>query len=232
MESKELNPLVWDVKNKLHSPIRERLIKIAEKILSEIEAPIQIKNLFLTGSLCSYEWSANSDWDLHIIVEPQEGYCGIETLTDYFDAKSKIFNKEHNIFIKGYPVEVNIKEKEGLFKNKAVYDLKKDKWLVKPEHPSIFLNNPKVMENASKFQERINVLVNHEGSLEDIKKLRDEIKDMRQKGLEEGGEFSIGNLTFKALRHSGYIKKLYDYKAKIQDAELSLENFKLYFNTR
>ena len=232
MESKVLNPLVWDVKNKLHSPIRERLIKIANKILDEIEAPIQIKNIFLTGSLCSYEWSANSDWDLHIIVEPQEGYCGIETLSDYFDTKSKIFNKEHNIFIKGYPVEVNIKEKEGLFKNKAVYDLQKDKWLVKPEHPSVFLNNPEVMENATKIQERINAIVNHEGSLEDIKKLRDEIKDMRQKGLEEDGEFSVGNLTFKALRHSGYIKKLYDYKAKIQDEELSLENFKLYFNTR
>ena len=232
MESKVLNPLVWDAKNKLHSPIRERLIKIAHKILDEIEAPIQIKNIFLTGSLCSYEWSANSDWDLHIIVEPQEGYCGIETLADYFDTKSKIFNKEHNIFIKGYPVEVNIKEKEGLFKNKAVYDLQKDKWLAKPEHPSIFLNNPEVMENATKFQEKINSIVNHEGSLEDVKKVRDEIKDMRQKGLEEDGEFSIGNLTFKALRHSGYIKKLYDYKAKIQDEELSLENFKLFFYTK
>ena len=123
----------------------------------------------------------------------------------------------------------NIKDKEGLFKDKAVYDLLKDSWLAKPEHPSIFLNDPEVMENAARFQEKINSIINHEGSIENIKKLRDEIKDMRQKGLEEEGEFSVGNLTFKALRHSGYIKKLYDYKAKIQDAELSLENFKLFF---
>ena len=232
MESKTLNPLIWDIKNRLHTPIRERLIKIAKKVLDDVDTPIKIKNIFLTGSLCSYEWSPASDWDLHIIVEPEEGYCGIDTLSDYFDSKSKIFNKEHNIFIKGYPVEVNIKDKEGLFKDKAVYDLLKDSWLAKPEHPSIFLNDPEVMENAARFQEKINSIINHEGSIENIKKLRDEIKDMRQKGLEEEGEFTVGNLTFKALRHSGYIKKLYDYKAKIQDAELSLENFKLFFKTR
>jgi hypothetical protein len=232
MEAKTLNPLVWNANNRLYSPIRERLLKIAKKFIEGIEAPIEIVNIFLTGSLCSYEWSADSDWDLHIIVFPKSDYCGVETLADYFDSKSKIFNTDHDIFIKGYPVEVNMKEKEGIFKNKAIYDLEKDRWVQKPTHPSIFLNNPKVLKIAEEFQNAINKIVNHNGSLNEIKTLRDKIKNMRQKGLEENGEFSIGNLVFKTLRHSGYIKKLYDYKAKIQDEELSLENFKLYFNTR
>lgn len=230
MESKTLNPLVWDARNQLYKPIRERLLKIANKVLETLESPVEIVKILLTGSLCSYEWSADSDWDLHIIVRPEEGYCGVDTIADYFDSKSKIFNKEHDIYIKGYPVEVNIKETEGVFKNKAIYDLEKDEWIQKPTHPSIFLNNPKIIEISTEYQNRINKIVNHEGSLEDIKKLRDEIKAMRQKGLEQNGEFSVENLVFKTLRHSGYIKKLYDYKAKLQDAELSLENFKLFFS--
>lgn len=231
MKSKTLNPVVWDAKNKLYPAIRERLLKIANKFIEGIEAPIKIVNIFLTGSLCSYEWSADSDWDLHIIVLPKNDYCGTDTLADYFDSKSKIFNKDHDIFIKGYPVEVNMKEKESVFKNKAIYDLQEDRWVQKPTHPDIFLNNPKVVEMAEDYQNRINKIVNHNGTLEDIKDLRDEIKGLRQKGLEENGEFSVGNLVFKTLRHSGYIQKLYNYKAKIQDEELSLENFKSYFNS-
>jgi hypothetical protein len=230
MESKTLNPLVWDAKKELHKPIRDRLLKIAHKFLEEIETEITIKNIFLTGSLCSYEWSADSDWDLHIVAEPQEDYCGEDTVEDYFLSKSKIFNKDHNIFIKGYPVEINIKEKEGLFKDKAVYDLIKNDWVAKPEHPSVFLNNTKVMKKAAELQSEINNLVNHEGSIAEVKALRNKVKEMRQTGLEEDGEFSIGNLVFKTLRHTGYIKKLYDYKSKIEDAELSLESFKLFFN--
>ena len=229
MEKKYLNPLIWNAKKKLNSPIRERLLKIANKFLETIEASFTVENIFLTGSLCSYEWSSNSDWDLHIIAKPDKDSCAIETVTDYFDSKSKIFNKEHDIFIKGYPVEVNIKEIEGVFKDKAIYDLEKDEWIIEPTHPDVFLNSSEVIEKALEFKQKINDIIDNNGSLEDIKVLRDEIKGLRQNGLESGGEFSVGNLIFKTLRHGGYIKKLYDYKAKIQDEELSLENFKLFF---
>ena len=231
MESKNLNPLIWDAKNKLYEPIRKRLIVIAKKFLEDIEVPIKIKNIFLTGSLCSYEWSAESDWDLHIIVTPKEGYCGEITVQDYFDTKSKLFNKEHEIYIKGYPVEVNLKEKEVLLKNKAVYNLVEDEWVAKPVHPEITLNSPEVLEKTKQMQSKINNAINHESSIKELKQLRDEIKNLRTKGLEDEGEFSVGNLVFKNLRHSGYIGRLYDYKAKIQDAALSLESFSSYFNS-
>ena len=34
------------------------------------------------------------------------------------------------------------------------------------------------------------------------------IKKSRQSGLEEGGEFSTGNLVFKLLRRNGYVAKV------------------------
>jgi hypothetical protein len=220
-----------DAKKNLHEPIRKRLILIAHKFLDDIEVPVEIDHIYLTGSLCSYEWSAESDWDLHIIVTPEAGYCGQLTLQDYFDSKSKLFNKGHNIFIKGYPVEVNLKEKEVLLKDKAVYDLLDSEWVAEPVHPETTLNSPDVLRITKEIQEEINSAINHHASIKELKNLRDKIKDMRTSSLEEGGEFSVGNLVFKNLRHSGYIGKLYDYKAKIQDEALSLESFSSYFNS-
>ena len=138
---------------------------------------------------------------------------------------------QHDIFIKGYPVEVNLKEKEVLLKDKAVYDLAKNKWVAEPVHPDVTLSSPEVIRQTKDIQEEINMAINHSASIEDLKVLRDKIKGLRSKGLEEGGEFSVGNLVFKSLRHSGYIGKLYDYKGKIQDAALSLESFSSYFKS-
>lgn len=229
MESKKLNPFIWDAKQNLYEPIQKRLITIAKKFLENIEVPIEIKNIYLTGSLCSYQWSPESDWDLHIIVKPEEDYCGQLTINDYFDTKSKLFNKEHNIFIKGYPVEVNLKEKEVLLKDKAVYDLLKGKWLAKPVYPSKTLNNPEVLEITREIESEINRAIDNEASMEELKTLRDKIKQLRTKGLENGGEFSTGNLVFKNLRHNGSIGKLYDYKARKLDSALSLESFSSFF---
>jgi len=229
MESKKLNPLIWDVRNSLYDPIKKKLISISQDFLDTIEAPVEIKNIFLTGSLCTYEWTDESDWDLHIIVSIEDGYCDNLTIKDYFDVKSKLYNKEHDIFIKGYPVEVNLKEKEDLLKGKAVYDLQKGKWLVTPVHSEITLNNSEVLKKTKEMQSIIADAIENEVSLEELKEIRDEIKSLRKIGLETDGEFSIGNLVFKNLRHSGYIKNLYDYKAKLVDADLSSESFSGYF---
>ena len=230
MESKTLNPLVWNASKKLQVPIRKKLLTIVKNFLKDVETPFEIKNIYLTGSLCSYEWSANSDWDLHIIVKPETGYCGEMTVTDYFDVKSKVYNKEHDIRIRVYEVEVNIKEEETIFKGKAVFDLLKNKWVAKPIHPDITLSTPEVLNKTKILQSEIDKAIENKASLKKLKELRTKIKELRKSGLESGGEFSIGNLTFKNLRHSGYIKKLYDYKASIQDAALSLESFSNYFN--
>lgn len=229
MESKKLNPLIWDVRNSLYDPIKKKLISISQDFLDTIEAPVEIKNIFLTGSLCTYEWTDESDWDLHIIVSIEDGYCDNLTIKDYFDVKSKLYNKEHDIFIKGYPVEVNLKEKEDLLKDKAVYDLQNGKWLVTPVHSEITLNNSEVLKKTKEMQSIIDNAIENKVSLEELKEIRDEIKSIRKVGLETDGEFSIGNLVFKNLRHSGYIKNLYDYKASLVDADLSLESFSKYF---
>jgi len=56
-----------------------------------------------------------------------------------------------------------------------------------------------------------------------IEKIKDRLKDYRSAGLEREGEYSYENLVFKFLRRNGYLSKLEDFKNKITDKKLSLE---------
>jgi hypothetical protein len=51
MGIEKLNPLLWDIKNRLYQPIQKKLLLIANDFLSGIELPIDIKNIYLTGSI-------------------------------------------------------------------------------------------------------------------------------------------------------------------------------------
>ena len=55
-----------------------------------------------------------------------------------------------------------------------------------------------------------------------IDDFRKKIKTFRQSGLEQGGEYSYENLTFKLLRRNGYIEKLMGIKKGIQNKKLSV----------
>ena len=221
-----LNDKIWGKDGKIIPIVRDKLIKLAHKIINVVETKVKVKHIYFTASLAGYNWTPTSDIDVHIIVDILENHTD-KTLSDYFDLICKLFNSQHFIFIKGYKVEVNMKEKEGYVEGKAIYDLLNDKWFVKPTSNKRSLNDPDVMELTSKYQKRIDKIIDHRGSIEDAVDLKQEIKDLRATGLKHGGEYSIGNLVFKNLRNSEYIAKLFNYKNKLEDQALSLEKFRV-----
>jgi hypothetical protein len=222
-----LNSDIWKSSRKIDKQIKEKLLNVAKIFLKNIETPIEIKNVFLTGSLATYVWNNLSDLDLHIIVDVLDENC-MDTVSDYFDTRSKIFNKEHDIFIKGYKVEVNIKTQENELKGKAIYDLLKDEWYIKPIKPTRTMDDYEVLTLVSRLQYEIEDSITNKIDLDVIKNLRKKIKQMRIDGLQQEGEYSIGNLVFKSLRNSGHIQKLIDSSKELQDDILSLESFRYY----
>lgn len=225
-----LNDKIWNSDNKIVPIIREKLLALAKHVTKDIEPKIAIKHIYFTGSLATFSWNALSDIDLHIIVkilEPHED----DTLNTYFDLICKNFNMNHDIFIKGFKVEVNIKEEESFYKGKAIYDLVNDTWVKKPKKERLSLNDERVIESAKKYQLRIDDLIKRNGSIDEAKALKQEIKDLRVNGLQTEGEYSIGNLTFKKLRNTEYIAKLFDYWCKLEDSKYSLESFRDRFSS-
>ena len=223
-----LNELIWTKNKKVIPSIKKKLLEISNFITNKLSPMVDIKDVYFTGSLATYKWTPTSDVDLHIIVDIKEKICE-EPVQEFLDLKSKLFNKEHNIFIKGYKVEVNIKDKETVLEGKGIYDLLNDKWVVEPTRVTRTVKDLDVIKKAEKFKQKIDKVVTQKGSLEDVENLKAQIKQMRVDGLQREGEYSVGNLAFKVLRNSEYLGKLFDYKAKLVDKSLSLESFKRFF---
>lgn len=223
-----LNDQVWKKNKQLIPSIRRKLLEIAEWVTKDLSELVDIKNVYFTGSLTTYKWLPTSDIDLHIIIDVKQKICD-EPVQEYLDLKSKLFNKEHNIFIKGYKVEVNMKDKEVELKGKGIYDLVKDKWLIEPTPVTRKMNDPEVLKVAEFFQRKIDKAIANQSDVKVIDKLKKEIKELRTEGLKKEGEYSVGNLAFKKLRNTDYLAKLFNYKAELIDKSLSLESFKNFF---
>jgi len=107
----------------------------------------------------------------------------------------------------------------------GVYSLMKDKWIKKPEkvdfEPDVKLIGEKgktIMMEVDDIQEMVDEL-NYEEVKDRIKKVWDKIKTLRERALEEEGEFGIGNLVFKLLRRNNYIGKIMKMKQKAYDEQ-------------
>jgi hypothetical protein len=59
--------------------------------------------------------------------------------------------------------------------------------------------------------------------LSNIDKFKNKIKNSRGSGLQDKGEYSYENLTFKFLRRNEYLKKLNDVRNYLIDKNLTLE---------
>jgi hypothetical protein len=218
----DLNPKVWDDETTMNREVREQLIQIANDFYEQTDINADIKDIILTGSLANYNWSEKySDYDLHILIDFKEVSDDVELVKKFVDSARKIFNDNYDLKIAGYEVEVYIQDIEEPHTSTGVYSVLNDKWKVKPMKIDFELDEESVKDKARSVMMRISDLeeevgeVKHDKFIEKVDKVWEKIKNFRKSGLaQEGGEFSIGNITFKLLRRNGYIGKIMDMKKK------------------
>ena len=222
----ELNPKLWE-DNKLDDDVREDLLKIATDFYASTDLNADVKDVVLTGSLANYNWSEKySDYDLHILINFNDVDDNLELVKKFVDSAKNIWNKEHDIKISGYEVEVYIQDVSEPHKSTGIYSLLKDKWLVKPNRVDVEPDEDMIKEKAKSIMMLVDDLEaeldedKYDKYAEKIKKVWDKIKDYRKSGLEsEGGEFSTGNFVFKLLRRNNYITKIMNLKREAYDKQ-------------
>lgn len=218
-----LNPKIWK-KDKIIAEVKVALLKIADTFVKFVNtSDMKVLDIVITGSLANYTWHDKSDVDLHIVVQlPKSKNAG--DLGELFSAKKALWNAEHNITIKGFPVEVYIQPSTEKHASSGVYSLKTGEWITKPKktHPSI--NDEYVINKANKWKANIDHLIKHNSNnIDAIESFKTRLREIRKMALDKNGEFAVENLAFKILRNNGYIQKLYDYSLKLKDQKLSLK---------
>ena len=216
---KELNPLLWQG-SILHPQIRYKLLQIARHFIEFIDIPeLLLKDVTISGSNAAYSYTPQSDLDLHLIVTvPAERELLLKPL---YDAKKNQYNHIHDIKIKGIDVEVYVQPDSQEHHSLGVYSILDSKWLSEPTMSTIKISDSDVTAKVENYLNKIMQALTTD-SFEEAKEVQQEIKKLRQSGLEQGGEFSVENIAFKVLRAKGFIGQLQQHLYKLQDKALSL----------
>lgn len=222
----KLNPLLWE-DDKLKTNVKMKLIDIYQLFMSKLKEnkiPIDVIDVLLLGSNASYNYTDNSDIDLHIVVDFNEIPLDKNVTQIFYNNEKSKFNDDYNITIKGLPVEIYIEDINAGTLSNGIYSLLQDKWIKFPEY-----NPPKDIDYSKLLDYYNNKIFNTllSDSSEEVKNMINEIKMLRKISLIDDGEYSKGNLVFKELRNNGTIDKLYDKLHELTSQELSLENKQL-----
>lgn len=216
-----LNPKLW-LDNKLIPEVKNKLMEIYQVFINKLkenEIPIEVIDVLILGSNAAYNYTDNSDIDLHIVTDFNDLSLNSTLAQIFYNNEKSKFNEDYDITIKGLPVEIYIEDINAGTKSAGVYSLLQDKWLKFPEY-----NKPEDIDYSfllNIYQNKVNDVIN--GNIEQIKNIINEIKMLRKLSLMNDGEYSKGNLVFKELRNNGSIDKLYDRLKELTSKELSLE---------
>jgi predicted nucleotidyltransferase len=236
-----LNRKFW-ADDKLKDEILYNLRSIAQDFFKELNLEgVEIDDITFTGSLANFNYTSYSDIDLHILVDFNKIDENEELVREYFSGKSSNWNNKHNINIFGHEVEIYVQNSKEPHHSTGIYSIKREAWVRMPKrkNPEIDLQMVKrkvnsfvdMIERAEDTYDAKKYIDAHRQASKLIKK----IKNFRQAGLEERGEYSYENLTFKYLRNKEHMKHLFDLRDNSYDKELSLEGkfdkkFKIFIN--
>lgn len=220
-----LNPLIWNENDTLKQDVKVSLLNIVNKFLEGLDKNnirVDVRDARIVGSNASYNYTLNSDLDIHVIVNmnifDEETRRIMNLIYNYYKSS---FNDKYNIKVKGINVELYIEEEGQEAVSNGIYSLYKDKWIKKPqllEEPQVNIDEPlnyminkyldiELMNNKEKAQSFLDTLY---------------INRVRSLALE--GEFGVDNLIFKEFRNRGYIDKLKEIIKEGESKELSLES--------
>ncbi len=227
-----LNPKLFNKDDVLKDKVRDKMLEVVDEFLANLKEQsikIKIDDILLIGSNASYNYTKNSDIDLHVIANAKAVNYDEEIASALYGAYRTIFNKNLSITIYDIPLEIFVETENSARVSNGVYSVKKNKWVKKPVQEDIPEYDKEALEAlVDKWETKCKELIDDikADKLDDEKKvvkLLEEIYDKLRKNGISKGEYSVENLTFKELRNKEYLDKLKDFKNELISKRLSLE---------
>ena len=219
---KELNPKLWEDK-RLKRDVREAIIDIVSEFMDNLIIPVEILDVRVVGSNASYNYTEQSDLDVHIISDLELVGSPTEIVQALYNSERSNFNRTHNIKIKGIDVELYVEDVNSSVTSNGIYSVIDDIWIKEPQ----IIKERSVKIDKKELRDLVNSVksVLADGDSNDIKDCINMLYLMRKDSIAIDGEYSVGNLLFKEIRNRGLLSALKDkYNEMISD-ELTLEHY-------
>ena len=227
-----LNNKLFTKDGVLKDRVREKMLEVVDEFLADLkeqDIKIKVDDILMIGSNASYNYTKDSDIDLHILANANAANYDADIAAALYGAYRTIFNKNLEISLYDIPLEIFVETEDSVRVSNGVYSVKKNKWVKKPVAEDIPEYDTKALnELVDEWETKCKDLIDDikADKLDDEKKvvklLEDIYDKLRKKGVAEG-EYSIKNLAFKELRNKGYLDQLKDYRNELVSKRLSLE---------
>ena len=222
----ELNQDLFDGED-LKPEVKDKLLEIVDKFkdnLKESDIELEIIDVLFVGSNASYDYTDDSDIDLHIVADTSIYDDKEDLATKLYEAYKRIFNSKYDPLIYGHEVEVYVASNENHANSNGIYSLNTG-WVKKPDNDTI----PDISDELlAKLEDLVRDFKAKYGNVSDIESVEevddaiDSIYKERQASILKDGEYGIGNLLFKEIRNCGLLKQLKDRKVELENQEMSL----------
>lgn len=171
--------------DKLRDDVKKAIIKIADTFISELSEEgisFKLKDILLIGSNVSYNYTEDSDLDIHLIADSSSLDCDPEIYTLLYSAYRSMFNTNYDIKIKGIPVEIYVELDETKSNSNGVYSINNG-WIKVPEQKEIpdinmeeFEKQFKVWED--KYFELLHEVSNYKSLVENKLSAKEQLLDL------------------------------------------------------
>ncbi len=229
----KLNSKLFTKDEVLKERVRKKMLEIVDEFLANLKEQnieIKVNDILMVGSNASYNYTKDSDIDLHIMTDSKGVKYSTEVADALYSAYRSLFNKNLDISLYDIPLELYVEtEKTPKNNSNGVYSVKKDKWVKKPVPENIpDYDKDALKELVDKWEKKCKDLLDKIAAdkLDDEKQVVKLIKDIYEKLRKTGvakSEYAIENLAFKELRNKGYLDKLKQSKHELISKRLSLE---------
>ena len=222
----ELNQDLFDGED-LKPEVKDKLLEIVDKFkdnLKESDIELEIIDVLFVGSNASYNYTDDSDIDIHIVADTSIYDDKEDLATKLYEAYKRIFNSKYDPLIYGHEVEVYVDSNENHANSNGIYSLNTG-WVKKPDNDTI----PDISDELlAKLEDLVRDFKDKYGdvskmeSVDEVDDAIDSIYKERQASILKDGEYGIGNLLFKEVRNCGLLKQLKDRKVELENQEMSL----------
>lgn len=153
-----LNPLLFTIENTLSEDVEKKIREIADffvKEAKEYEILLTLKDIYLVGSNVSYNYTKDSDLDVHLVVDTSEFEDNNELYKSLYNIYRSLFNKNYDLSIKGIPVELYIEIEDDMnVKSNGIYSLNNG-WIKFPKEEEIpDIDKDKFEKEFKKWEDR------------------------------------------------------------------------------
>jgi hypothetical protein len=172
--------------------------------------PSKYLKLVLTGSLTTYQWGPESDFDVSLWIDTERFPEWVRA-----DLIGLMIEKAEGIIVPGtthplqvFVVDTNKYQPEDLYKPglRSGYDLDKQDWIVLPERErtiDVYKTYPAVVRYAKDCEEKVRLLLRYDNPYA-LKVYWDLLHMKRFRDMRDGkGDYSESNIVYKTLANAG-----------------------------